>query len=772
MKLSLLLALLVTVSSVAQAQSVPNLISYQGHVLDANGAPIGAGTPVNRTVTFRLWNHPSSSSEADNLIYSEKQTVTIADGEFSVLVGDGEAVSGEAAKGPPTLTLGSAVVFGAPDRYLGVTVDDGVPATPDAEISPRQRIASSAFAMRAKFADSVGSASGSSVTVTTDGKVGIRTSTPSAGYDVDMVGSVRATAQITSAQGNFGPASTQGNNTFKGIALSGDSNGNGTINSSIEGFAWTNLLICPPPATSNVGIGTLTPTAKLDVAGEIKATTVTAPTLTATGTVRGLSGVFGGTNVTNNPTGIRLTGDTASGIVQAESVAVGNLPLLLNPNGGNVGIGIATPTARLDVAGTVKATGFASSGSFDVATVNAGNAVKVSLQNDSVEPLRGMILAHNPGQYYADLTINPDGGLVGIGTHVPHTTLDVAGVARASTSMQTVTGIFGTIKDTTNANNTSHAGVVIYGSSAGGGIQAEDTGISNLPLALNPNGGNVGIGLGSNPTSGVPNAPTLGRLHIAGSVTNSTFPAHTQYSSGPSAVGANANLTVSLYASNDILTAGLFRTASDERIKIIQGISDKKADLATLMGIEVTNYTYKDKVEHGGRVQKKVIAQQVAKVFPSAVSESVNVVPDIYQRATSRDGWVQLATDLKKGERVRLLADEGEQLAEVLEVAEGRFRTAFQPKSGKLFVYGREVKDFRTVDYDAISMLNVSATQQIKREKDAEVAALRAENAAQAKRIAELEANAKQVDAKLAAIENLLNSADRKPALIKTASLK
>jgi hypothetical protein len=30
-------------------------------------------------------------------------------------------------------------------------------------------------------------------------------------------------------------------------------------------------------------------------------------------------------------------------------------------------------------------------------------------------------------------------------------------------------------------------------------------------------------------------------------------------------------------------------------------------------------------------------------------------------------------------------------------------------------VYGREVADFRSVDYDAISMLNVSATQELHR---------------------------------------------------------
>ena len=33
-------------------------------------------------------------------------------------------------------------------------------------------------------------------------------------------------------------------------------------------------------------------------------------------------------------------------------------------------------------------------------------------------------------------------------------------------------------------------------------------------------------------------------------------------------------------------------------------------------------------------------------------------------------------------------------------------------KDGDVFVYGRQVEDFRTIDYEAIAMLNVSATQE------------------------------------------------------------
>jgi hypothetical protein len=76
---------------------------------------------------------------------------------------------------------------------------------------------------------------------------------------------------------------------------------------------------------------------------------------------------------------------------------------------------------------------------------------------------------------------------------------------------------------------------------------------------------------------------------------------------------------------------------------------------------------------------------------------------------------VQLATDLKVGDRVKLICEKEQGVHQVLEVRDGAFRTDFNPATGRVFVYGRQVTDFRSVDYDAISMLNVSATQELAR---------------------------------------------------------
>jgi hypothetical protein len=142
MKRSLLLALTYLCAHMAMGQTqIPSSISYQARVADSNGTPIGDTAPVNRTVILRVYGSPTGV----DVLYAEQQTVTISKGHFSVLLGTGLQVGSE-----PRPAIVDAL--NGAERFLGITVDDGTP-TADPEVSPRQQIVSTAFALRARQAE-------------------------------------------------------------------------------------------------------------------------------------------------------------------------------------------------------------------------------------------------------------------------------------------------------------------------------------------------------------------------------------------------------------------------------------------------------------------------------------------------------------------------------------------------------------------------------------------------------------------------------------------
>jgi hypothetical protein len=143
----------------------------------------------------------------------------------------------------------------------------------------------------------------------------------------------------------------------------------------------------------------------------------------------------------------------------------------------------------------------------------------------------------------------------------------------------------------------------------------------------------------------------------------------------------------------------------------------------------------KDRTFTGNRVIKKVIAQQVEDVYPEAISKTCGYLPDIQSSGviTAKDGGVftirmDAPHPLEAGTKVKLLLPNGEPEFVTVETVRDKEFTAklkLAANGDKVFVYGRQVDDLRAVDYDALSMLNISATQELAKE----VAELKVENA-------------------------------------------
>jgi hypothetical protein len=785
MKTTLTTALITLASIVALQADVPLLINYQGSVTDAGGAAIGPTTPVNRRVIFRIWDH-SSSTDAGNRKWTEEQTVTILNGEFSIMLGQGTQYSTETKPALDTVFADNTTV-----RFLEITVDNGdgtIDPAVDQAIAPRQQLTSVGYAMRAKMADSV-----------------------SAGSDLLLTPNAGATGNF--GLGWYGDATTDRTfnsiNNINGPVLYGTGGGAlGSKNGSTEALAlrWN--------SDGNVGIGSAAlvgGTTKLVVQGDDAGTGEGAQQIMIRGNTTPTKKLILGIDTTNDRGTIQTVNSSSAYLPLHLNRDGGNIIMALGENnpGGNVGIGIANPTSKLHVNGTFNATTSVTTPALSattsvttpalsattsvttplVTTANSLTPLEIKPANPSGSNLAGAALTLSGG---APTGNGAGGALVfktgqssssgsAVRTLVQRMIIDGAGVVGIGSGTAPASTTTNKLYVTGDSTADAPDQVIIRGSTdtdlrldlgmktnttPRGVIQARDGGTAYLQLALNPGGGQVTVG-GNASTWGA--APLCVRGMGATSINN-----HTSYDESygetnalqaiDNVNGASDNDT-SIYAEGSVHGAR-FRAFSDQRIKNIFGVSDGSRDLLALRNIEITDYTHKDSLAQGSERHKKVIAQQVEKVFPQAVGKTTDVVPDIYKKADVKDGWVELKTTLKKGERVRLIAEKDEGVHEVLEVREGAFRTSFVPVTKSIFVYGRLVEDFRVVDYEAISMLNVSATQEIARRleaKSAEVEALEA-------RVKKLEARDKARDAKLAALEKLLLSAD-KPAA-RTASLK
>lgn len=216
--------------------------------------------------------------------------------------------------------------------------------------------------------------------------------------------------------------------------------------------------------------------------------------------------------------------------------------------------------------------------------------------------------------------------------------------------------------------------------------------------------GNVGIG--------TPTGYVNAKLQIEGS--DSNYIPNYGYLNGDGDTGMVTNGVAthfSLIASHKI-AATSFNAFSDKRIKNIIGVSNSKNDLIALSKIKITDYKLIDTIAKGNLKYKKVIAQELKEVYPLAVSMHTEVIPNIYKHTKMQNGFVNLMSDVKIGDKIKVIFNSKSEILNVEYVDNNGFKLN-SSKTGEVFVYGKLVNDFHTVDYEALSTLNISATQEL-----------------------------------------------------------
>jgi len=180
---------------------------------------------------------------------------------------------------------------------------------------------------------------------------------------VDLATDVTGTLPV--ANGGTGVTSLAGTFIMKGGQAGATSLG--TSDATALTFNTNNAPAMTILSGGNVGVGTAAPNHKLEVSG-----TSTAPSLTAN------NGIFQ-VNMSSSAV-LEMGSDPASHAIWMQTKRVTNdgtsWPIVMNPLGGNVGIGTTTPGSTLEVSGTARSTSISSA-----SATGTSNSINFALGN-------------------------------------------------------------------------------------------------------------------------------------------------------------------------------------------------------------------------------------------------------------------------------------------------------------------------------------------------------------------------------------------------------
>jgi hypothetical protein len=180
-----------------------------------------------------------------------------------------------------------------------------------------------------------------------------------------------------------------------------------------------------------------------------------------------------------------------------------------------------------------------------------------------------------------------------------------------------------------------------------------------------------------------------------------------------SIIGQNPN--ASAFFSADVI-AKQFNAFSDIRIKT-NIMTDFDSD--KIRNIDVVKYEYIDKVLHSSKPKYGFIAQNIEQVFPHIVSKCTEFVPNIYSFASVNQKTLLMESmhDLKENDCIRVAFDSKYKDVYVTKVIDDNkieIDTFLGTAVDKVFIIGKQVDDFRTVDHDQILALLLKEFQQLK----------------------------------------------------------
>ena len=193
--------------------------------------------------------------------------------------------------------------------------------------------------------------------------------------------------------------------------------------------------------------------------------------------------------------------------------------------------------------------------------------------------------------------------------------------------------------------------------------------------------------------------------------------------SGSTGSGSGTGTTnFSIHSSGRIYTAEV-DVASDRRVKTNINALAPSSLLSQANALRVVNYNYIDKLTKGANTKTGFIAQEVEAVMPDAITKAIDVIPSVFAAAdkvqlngTTLTVTTCAAHGFAAGDEVLLYDKDNKPYhVKVASVSDDKTFMVNGWTAGMqdLFVYGKKVNDFRTVDFDQITAMAVGAIQEL-----------------------------------------------------------
>jgi hypothetical protein len=207
--------------------------------------------------------------------------------------------------------------------------------------------------------------------------------------------------------------------------------------------------------------------------------------------------------------------------------------------------------------------------------------------------------------------------------------------------------------------------------------------------------------------------------------TNSYF-SYGRFGSG--VIYPSAPIPYTIYADGKVF-ANEFNAVSDARHKKLLSYSNNISDLALLKKLKVSNYTFIDTVAKGKALHLGFIAQEVEEVVPEAIHQMQEYIPSVYQMASlvvhnKEEKKLTVTTtkihEFSENDDIKLFNPEKEYKVKVSKIIDKHtfIVNDWVDPCENIFVFGKQVNDFRVINYNRLFMLGISSIQYLAKEND------------------------------------------------------